>query len=129
MLFYVVECSQECGSSVRGHMGQCREEGVAKQGVCPSYPMENPLAPAQWSVRLADVASLPRLNGEGLPLEDYAQYRHGNGGDDCGGWERNNPRQGDRLHQVPICCLVDNAHAQHGADEDVGGRYRKAQDR
>ena len=67
---------------------------------------------------------MPRISGAELSLEDYAQHRHGNGSDDCRGGQGDDPRQSDRLHQVPISCLVDNAHAQHGADEDVGGRNR-----
>lgn len=129
MLLYVVECGQEGSCSVRGHMGQCREGGVAKQGISPRYPMENPLGPAQWPVRLADEMGVPRISGAELSLEDYAQHRHSNSSDDCRGGQGDDPRQSDRLHQVPISCLVDNAHAQHGADEDVGGRNRKAQDR
>ena len=71
----------------------------------------------------------PRVDVDKRLAPNKVQGQGRAGGDECGGGQGNHPREGDRLHEPPVCGTIHNADAQDRADQDVGGAHRQAQHR
>ena len=123
-LLNVVECGKESGQGVIAHavpVYGCSQTPVVAGGQRKQRSREYPEA-AGDSRRLGTMPCARVV----LRLEHDAQDGDRHSCDGSGGWESDDPCEGDGLHQVPVSSAVDDADAKDSTDEDVRRGNREA---